>query len=354
MTGYKIIGVMSGTSLDGLDIALCDFRKNEHSWNYKIIKAKTFKYTDSWKKKLEGACTLNSHDFIMLHNEYGDFIGNKIKTFLSGHSIMPDLISSHGHTIFHEPNNGLTFQIGNGANITAATGITTISDFRSLDIALKGQGAPLVPAGDDLLFGDYDYCLNLGGFCNISYRKNKKRIAFDICPVNIILNRLSGAYNMEYDKDGKLGRDGCVNKKLLKELDDISFYKQDPPKSISREWLEQVFVPVLKKHKISDKDKISTIYEHISYQIAKIPAGNSKTTLFVTGGGVYNKYLMDLLGQISNCSIIIPDKIIIEYKEAMIFAFLGMLRIRNEINCLSSATGAKFDNIGGTIFRINR
>lgn len=352
MTMYSVIGVMSGTSLDGLDIVLCTFRKKHYFWEYNILKAKTVEYTNKWRKRITNASKSSSYEFIKLHKEYGNYIGKNINIFLNKGKYDPDFISSHGHTIFHEPENRLTFQIGDGANIAATTGITTISDFRNLDTALAGQGAPLVPAGDELLFHEYDYCLNLGGFSNISFSDNNKRIAFDICPVNIILNELAGSINMNYDKDGKLGSKGSVNDKLLNELNNIDFYKQSPPKSLSGEWLENHFSPILKRHKISVPDKIRTIYEHIVFQIKKVLTGNNNNTVLITGGGAYNKFLISLLQQINNCHLIIPGKIIIEYKEALIFAFLGVLRYRNEINCLSSVTGAQYDNIGGTIFRI--
>jgi anhydro-N-acetylmuramic acid kinase len=214
---FLTLGLMSGTSLDGLDLALCRFEKDEN-WKFKIIRARTEPYSEKWKEKLENAAKLNAIQFILLHKEYGKYLASCVRDFISTEKEKPELIASHGHTIFHQPGNGLTFQIGDGTLIAAETGITTVSDFRSLDVALGGQGAPLVPIGDELLFGNYDFCLNLGGFSNISFQKNNKRIALDICPVNTVLNYIAQMAGQEYDKDGLTGRCGCVFDPLLKEL----------------------------------------------------------------------------------------------------------------------------------------
>jgi anhydro-N-acetylmuramic acid kinase len=146
------LGIMSGTSLDGVDLALCRFKENKGIWKYDILDAFTIPYTSNWESKLRSAHRLNVQDFLLLHNEYGKYIGNLAKQFLEKKP-SPDIISSHGHTIFHQPDKGFTFQLGNGAAIAATANISTVSDFRSLDVALGGQGAPLVPVGDKLLFG---------------------------------------------------------------------------------------------------------------------------------------------------------------------------------------------------------
>jgi len=352
MKKYRAIGIMSGTSLDGLDIVLCEFEKKGYSWDFSILEADTLTYSKEWKQKLLKAPHISGLELCRLDNDYGTFIGESIKNFLKSKKIKIDLIASHGHTLFHQPSDGLTFQIGNGANIASATTITTVCNFRALDVALKGQGAPLVPIGDLMLFPEYYYCLNMGGFANISYTWYKKRLAFDICPVNIIINKLANEIGKEFDQDGRIAGTGKVHQDLLILLNKITFYFVKPPKSLSREWVEKEFIPIIEKYNISIEDKLRTIYEHIAKQINRTLDSPVKKKILVTGGGAYNKFLIGLLKEKSHHQFVIPDPILVEYKEALIFAFLGTLRLRHENNCLSSVTGASHDNIGGVIYRI--
>jgi anhydro-N-acetylmuramic acid kinase len=352
MKRYKALGIMSGTSLDGLDLAVCEFTKTNDHWNSKICIAETIAYSSSWKDKLSDGHLLSGYDLIKLDSDYGYYIGDLVKQFLSRNRTKVDFISSHGHTIFHNPGDSLTYQIGNGAAIAAASSITTVSNFRALDVALKGQGAPLVPIGDVYLFSDYDYCLNLGGFANVSYNWYKKRVAYDICPVNIVINSLSKELDLEFDKDGDEARKGKVNDVLFKSLNKLAFYHQEPPKSLGREWVEKHFYPLIYNTQLSFHDKLRTVYEHVAFQLSKIFTGASSKKILITGGGAHNKFLVDLIKSRVNLKIILPDKEIIDYKEAMVFAFLGVLRMREENNCLSSVTGAKHDCIGGNIFKI--
>ncbi|NPA68075.1 MAG: anhydro-N-acetylmuramic acid kinase, partial [Chlorobi bacterium] len=262
-----ILGIMSGTSLDGLDFALCRFKSSSLAYDYEIIKTGFYPYDLQTKKKLSEAQKLNAYEFILFHKQYGKYIGQKAKCFLKN-EVTPDIIASHGHTVFHKPQEQITFQIGDAAFITAETGIPVISDFRNLDTALKGQGAPLVPAGDKLLFPEYDICLNLGGFANISYDDDSgKRKAFDVSPFNFIINNLVKPLNKEYDKDGEIGKTGKINISLLSELDNIPYYKEQMPKSLGREYVESYFFPVLDSYNIPFKDKIRTFYEHAAYKI---------------------------------------------------------------------------------------
>ncbi len=347
---YKVIGVMSGTSLDGLDVALCSFILENGKWLFNIEKAVTIEYPDEWKIILESAQNLNALDFIQLHRKYGAFIGRSIKGFKEGIQDV-DFIASHGHTVFHKPEEDITFQIGSGAYIAAESGMQTISDFRTLDIALGGQGAPLVPIGDKLLFSDYDACINIGGFANISYNEKSIRAAYDICPVNFVLNQLMETYfNTSYDDKGKQGRLGVVNQALLNQLNQLSFYEQGGPKSLAREWVEQEFGPVLDKYEISINDKITTCYAHFSEQIANIIKNLRFKKVLFTGGGAYNEFLLELIQKKCDASLIVPERTIVDYKEALIFAFLGVLRNEQEINCLKSVTGASKDNSGGCIY----
>lgn len=348
---YKVIGLMSGTSLDGLDIAYCHFLLENNKWRFGIIEAQTIEYNQEIREKLLRAENTSSEDFVRIDKEFGHFLGRETKEFIDKHNLEVDFISSHGQTIFHQPNIQLTTQIGDINAIAAQTGIKTIGDFRRKDLALKGQGAPLVPIGDRLLFSEYPYCLNLGGFSNISFEECNKdkstsqRIAYDICPVNIVLNHFANIEGLVYDKDGALSRSGKPNKKLLNKLNSIEFYSLTQKKSLGKEWVKENIFPVLEESNLSTKDVMATFIEHITDQLAI----NIKDKVFITGGGVYNKHLIDRLASKIVHQIHIPDNIIVNYKEALIFAFLGVLRERKEINVLASVTGAERDSCSGII-----
>lgn len=350
METYNVIGLMSGTSLDGLDIAYCSFSLQNKRWSFSIKKTATIKYGKPWLKKLSGAHHLAAEGLLMLHNEYGIFLGISVAEFVKKHGLRKvDFIASHGHTIFHQPEKHFTFQLGNGAAIAARSSLPAVCDFRSLDVMLGGQGAPLVPIGDKLLFPEYDYCLNLGGIANISYENKGQRIAFDVCPVNIALNYLAGYLNKEYDKDGDIAAKGIVNNAVLKKLNALPYYKAAYPKSIGREWVEEKFLPLLDSWHAPVEDKIATVTEHIAMQIARV-IKDTKAKVLVTGGGAFNKYLIKRIRALSAANVVVPDKEIINYKEALVFAFLGVLRWRGEINCLRSVTGASENNSGGAIY----
>ena len=341
---YSVLGVMSGTSLDGLDLAICTFTK-KGNWEFKIEKQATIKYSDYWKNTLENLHTKNKKLITTTDVEYGAFLGEKIIAFLDNEKV--DFIASHGHTIFHQPENKYTLQIGDGKTIAKTTGITTINDFRSLDVSLGGQGAPLVPIGDLHLFPNYKYCINLGGFANISIKKESEITAFDICPVNIVLNQVCKELNIDYDNNGDIAKKGKLVPKLIQQLNQLSFYEKIPPKSLGREWVEKQIIPLIINQKT--EDVLHTFCEHIAMQIGKYL--NNETALF-TGGGVFNNYLMERIKHYSSSKIIIPNNTIINFKEALLFSFLGVLRFRNEVNCLQSVTGADRDNCGGIIHQI--
>jgi len=353
MDTYRAIGLMSGTSLDGLDIAYCKFRYEKKKWKFSIEEATTLKYTNEWLKRLGGAHNLSALSLLQLDNEYGTYLGNAVKQFAKDQHISKiDFVASHGHTIFHQPEKHFTFQLGKGTAIASAYRLPVINDFRSLDVALGGQGAPLVPIGDRLLFSEYAFCLNLGGIANISYEHKEKRIAFDICPVNIVLNHLAKALNMEFDKDGKVAKRGKVDEKLLKQLNALNYYSNSAPKSIGREWVEEEFLPLIDNSKISIENKLATVVEHIAIQITEVCKGK-KGKMLVTGGGAFNKYLIDRIKKLSGgVKVIVPDKQLVNYKEALVFAFLGVLRWRGEVNVLKSVTGASKNNSGGSIHSV--
>ena len=352
MKTYKIIGLMSGTSLDGVDIAFCHFTRDSENWSFEIVKAETIEYPKFWINKLRQLPDSNPDELKKSHVEYGHFLGELVKKFIFKNNFTPEYIASHGHTIFHEPEKKITFQLGDGSAISASSGLPVISDFRSLDVELGGQGAPLVPIGDKLLFGEYEFCLNLGGFSNISFEENGKRIAFDICPVNIILNKLAGELGKDFDKNGQLASTGKIDSDLLNDLNNLKFYQNQPPKSLANEWLQQEFIPLLNNSNISTVDKMRTVVEHFAIQIANSSNTEICGKILTTGGGAFNKFLISRIKHYNQNKIIIPDKEIIEFKEAMIFAFLGVLKLRNEVNCLSSVTGASRDCVGGKLFLV--
>lgn len=339
---------MSGTSLDGLDIAACKFWKENEAWKYEINYAETIPYAESEIKSLKHAFYLNGADLIALHHHYGDLIGLKVKQFCELHAIRPDYIASHGHTIFHQPHKGFTFQLGHGANIAARAGIITICDFRTSDVAYGGQGAPLVPVGDELLFAEYDYCLNLGGISNISFREQGKRKAFDIGICNMALNELAKEENLAFDKDGLLARSGIVEIDLLDQCIEATKKNHLNQHSLGYEWFDSVIRPILNDYNSATANKLRTYCEFIALQISSHILDNK--TVLLTGGGAKNKFLVECIQQKCNSKIIIPNNQLIDFKEALIFAFLGMLRINNQANALCDVTGALNDSKGGCIY----
>lgn len=341
---------MSGTSLDGLDMALCTFTYEKSGWSFTIEQYQTNKYPKDLEKRLKDSFDANAAEICRLNADYGSYLGETAKKFLDYYEETPDLIASHGHTVFHEPQKGYTLQIGSGAQIAVNSGVLTICDFRSLDVALGGQGAPLVPIGDELLFKQYDVCINLGGFSNISYRdENNARIAFDICPVNFVLNRLAKKLGQQFDYNGETAKSGEVIPELLKKLNKLEFYEQSAPKSLGQEWVQKEVFPLL-DWDFGTANLLRTISEHIAIQISVVLNKVKGNKVLLTGGGAYNEFLINLIKQKTSKQIIIPEPEVIEMKEAIIFAFLGVLRYRKEVNCLASVTGATKDSISGLIY----
>jgi len=350
MNKITALGMMSGTSLDGLDLAIVEFEQQNSKWKFNILKATTIAYSEELKQQLDTAQKWNAEEFLKLHDHYGRFLGEEARKFIASSMINVDVIASHGHTIFHQPENHFTFQIGNAAHIAAITGTTTVADFRTLDVALGGQGAPLVPIGDTLLFPEHAICLNLGGFANLSVEENGERIAYDISAFNYVLNYLAKQKGFDFDRDGNMGKQGKVDSALVTLFDKLPFYKQTPPKSLAREWVEKEIYPILQRFPLPVEDLLSSYYEHISSQIAKEIDALNKSSVMVTGGGAYNGYFIDLLKTKAKTTVFIPEKQIIDFKEALIFAFLGVLRMTEQVNTLKSATGATKDSIGGAVF----
>lgn len=345
---FYAIGLMSGTSLDGLDICYSKFIKNDFGWTFEILKCETIAYSFDWENNLKNAIHISSEKLLALNAEYGFYLGEKTQEFISKNSIEElRLIASHGHTVFHQPKKKFTFQIGDGRGIKIRTNKTVVYDFRTQDVLLGGNGAPLVPIGDELLFPEFDACLNLGGFSNISLKRNGKRIAFDICPVNIILNELSFKLGKKHDENGDFARSGTIDYDLLTELNQLDFYQEKAPKSLGTEWINEYIFPLIKDQK--PEDLLATFTEHSSVQIAKIFDDFRIKNVLITGGGTYNSYLIEKIKAKTKTEISIPTKEIIEYKEALIFAFMGVLRSLNLNNVLSSATGSLRDHSSGLI-----
>ncbi len=342
---YRVLGMMSGTSLDGLDLALCEFDIDEKQIDYQIIRATTIPYASTLKDKILRCENCNGEYLAEFSAYLGHYFGKQANKFLKQNNLTADFIASHGQTIFHQPHKGFTLQIGDINAIASETELTVIGDFRSMDVALNGQGAPLVPIGDKLLFANYDCCLNIGGFSNIPFDDNSLRKAYDICPSNIVLNYLCHYLNLEYDNDGQIAKHSTIDTALLQELNSIPYYTNNEQQSLGKEFVKQYIFPLLENSSLSIECKIATYTEHIAYQIGK----NIKGKTLVTGGGAYNSFLIDRIRHYANYELIVPSNLIVEYKEALIFAFLGVRRLRKEVNCLSSVTGARCDSCSGSV-----
>ena len=347
MKTYFAIGLMSGTSLDGLDICYAKFQ-NITNWEFEILKTETIPYSIEWKNRLQNAILLSAEDLLALDKEYGFYLGEKTQEFISKNNITDlDFIASHGHTVFHQPQRKFTLQIGDGRAIKLTTKKPVIYDFRSQDVLMGGNGAPLVPIGDELLFSQYDACLNLGGFSNISLQKNHQRIAFDISPVNVVLNYFAEKLGKNYDENGDFARNGAINFKILEKLNALTFYQKPAPKSLGVEFVNSEVFPLLKDE--IPENIIATFTEHIAEQIAKVFNDNQLKTVLVTGGGTFNTYLLEKIRGKSQTELIVSDENIINFKEALIFAFMGVLRLRNEVNVLCSATGSSENHCSGIL-----
>jgi anhydro-N-acetylmuramic acid kinase len=313
------------------------------------LHSETIAYAKEWKEVLQQAISFSSEELFALDSTYGKYLGNIIQNFIEKYKIKNiDFIASHGHTVLHQPEKGITLQIGSGEEIAKITKQKVVCDFRTQDVELGGQGAPLVPIGDALLFPEYDFCLNLGGFSNVSFRKEEQRVAFDICPVNIVLNFYANKIGLEYDASGKIASEGKRNEQLLEQLNALDFYKIAPPKSLGLEWVQKEILPLIDAYKITISSILSTFVEHIAIQIADIIKDSG--SVLITGGGVFNSFLMQRIEKHSNVKIKQAPDALIHYKEALIFAFLGMLKIDNQINCLKSVTGASKNHSSGLIF----
>ena len=352
MKNYNVIGVMSGTSLDGLDIVYVKFTQNE-SWSFKIINSKTYKYEDSTTEILNEISRKSIKEIKEIDVEYSKKLAKMINEFINEFSINKiDFVSSHGHTAIHDPSNLITYQMGNLSTLSKEINQKVICDFRVQDVKLGGEGAPLVPVGEKYLFHEYDSFINLGGFANISNHKGESLIAYDICPVNIVLNNLSKKIGKDFDDKGSIASSGKLIINLYEELEKLEYYQSSPPKSLGIEWVDEYIFPLINKYlDYPTEDLLNTLSNHIANQISNNLKNLDK--VLVSGGGAYNDYLIHLIRSKTDSEIVIPSKNIIEFKEALIFAFLGVLRLLNINNCYSSVTGASKDHCSGKIFLLN-
>ncbi|MDO4229621.1 MAG: anhydro-N-acetylmuramic acid kinase [Capnocytophaga sp.] len=356
MQTYKIIGLMSGTSLDGLDMAYCHYTFNNGKWNYNIICTQQITYDQVRQNQLKKAIHLPVIELLELHHSYGKWLGEQVKQFIDSKNLEVDFIASHGHTIHHQPQRGVTYQIGCGQHLSNVCKKPVVNDFRSGDLALGGQGAPLVPIGDRYLFGEYDFCLNLGGISNISLEENGIRIAYDIGIANMVLNYLCQKIGKQYDNNGDIARKGSLNKNIFEQLNNLPYYSQTYPKSTGYEWFINEIHPIIEKANDSVENLLCTSVHHIAHSIGC--AVNSHTTennnsrMLVTGGGALNAFLIENIRKYvgNTLEVVVPERKIIDYKEALVFGFLGVLRERQEVNVLRSVTGAKRDSCGGIFY----
>lgn len=366
---YRAIGLMSGSSLDGLDIAFAEFHENAGTWTFQIVQADCYPYSREWIIKLQNATSLSAMDYQLLHVEYGHYIGQQVNHFIKKNDLdyQVALIASHGHTTFHDPLKKMTAQLGDGAAIAAETQLPVVTDLRSLDIAFGGQGAPIVPIGEKFLWNEYDFFLNIGGIANISFNAGPGYFAFDVCPANKVLNMLAMEAGKEYDEEGKMAAGGAINTDLLKELNSLDYYKRSYPKSLANEFGTEIIYPMIRDSGCRTGDALRTYAEHIVVQIKNaitnlisrqlsaknLPERPAGYKLLATGGGAFNTFLIERLkdGLIElNVETIVPDEKLVKYKEALIMALIGVLRWRQEYNVLSSVTGAKRNSIGGALW----
>jgi anhydro-N-acetylmuramic acid kinase len=356
---YRAIGLMSGSSLDGLDLVFAEFHENAGSWSWEIKAADCYDYPTEWTERLRSATELNAREYLLLHTSYGRYLGEQVARFVADHNLdyQVALVASHGHTTFHMPEQGMTAQIGDGAAIAAVTGLPVVSDLRAMDVALGGQGAPIVPAGEQLLFTDFRIFLNLGGIANLAFHDGPP-VAFDVCPANRVLNVLAEKEGKEFDAGGRLAASGTVNNALLSKLNELDFYNKRAPRSLANDFGTNTVLPMIAAARISTADALRTYVEHIAVQLERalkenIPPGLISRRMLVTGGGAFNGFLVERIRErlsAAGIEVVVAEEKLVQYKEALIMSLLGVLRWREESTVLASATGARRDSVGGALW----
>jgi anhydro-N-acetylmuramic acid kinase len=354
---YNAIGLMSGSSLDGLDIVFAEFNEQGGKWSYEIRESECYSYDAEWKNKLESATSLSAEEYLLLHSEFGHYLGREVHRFIQSHGLeyKVALVASHGHTTFHRPDRRMTAQLGDGAAIAAELGLPVITDLRALDVALGGQGAPIVPIGEKLLLGGHEYYLNIGGIANISFSSDTY-IAYDVCPANRVLNLLAGEAGKEFDDRGAMAASGTINAEVLSRLNAQEYYGYPYPKSLANDFGTGILYPIVRAAG-NVPDALRTYIEHICDQlknaILRLPPSRKGARMLVTGGGALNDFLVNRLKtrlEVLGVELVVPSPELISNKEALIMAFIGVLRWRQESNVLSSVTGATRDSAGGAVW----
>jgi len=346
-----IAGVMSGSSLDGLDIAIVHFSPNSDwqlLWSYDIP------YTPEWVSRLKNYHLLSSTEYVSLKFDFSRYIGELVGDALGDYSGNVDYVSFHGHTLLHLPEKGITEQIGNGGVLAAILNIPTITDFRTQDVTKGGVGTPLAPLVELNLFKGHDYYLNLGGIANITKLIDAaKLMAYDVCPCNQVLNYFSNQMGKDYDEGGEIARSGTINKNLIDYLNSIPYFDQNPPKSLDNNWIMNEVIPNFPAGKI--EDTLHTFCNWVAECIANEVEESKASSLMVSGGGAHNTYFMECLtSRLSskNCELHLPSKEIIDFKEAILMSLMAYKYINGESNVLCSVTGASSDSIGGALYKI--
>ena len=355
---------MSGSSLDGLDIAYCEFKVENGAWSFEILNTGVVPYPDEWVQEIKRLPVATAKTLWQSHADLGHYFAEQVNAFIKTYNLKGkvDLIGSHGHTIFHFPDKKMTTQIGDGAAIAAVTDLPVACDFRSGDIADGGQGTPIVPIGDKLLFTEYRFCLNIGGIANVSCKTNEQNniIAFDICAANQVLNSLTNRLGKEYDAGGELAAAGNLNTELLERLNTLEFYGKAYPKSLDNGYSREIILPLIEEFDISIQDKLRTYTEHIAFQLAQHIQLISKQEklqftanekMLATGGGAFNHFLIARIKALTGIEVAVPAEDLVKFKEAIVIGLMGVLRLRNEVNVLKSVTGASKDSVGGAVYR---
>ena len=363
---WRVLGIMSGSSLDGMDLALCEVRLDRSTTptgvaHFALLAAETLPYSDLWQRRLANLPDQDARTFARTHTYFGHLTAEFALDFLQRHRTTADFIATHGHTVFHEPDRNHSAQIGDGAATAALTSVPTIAQFRQTDVAAGGQGAPIVPLFERLVLGAYAFFLNLGGIANLSYHAPDGRtVAFDVTGANQPLNALAGLAGQPYDADGALARSGTPVSELLERLDALPFLEQPYPKSLSNQWVVEHLTAPLLAYPASIADRLATAVEHTARQIGmavrrvaereNVP--DTDRTLYVTGGGAFNGYLLERLRtQLPpGMNLHIPPSDWVQFKEAMLMALLGAFRWEGVPNVLPSATGARRATVNGAVY----
>jgi len=347
---FHTIGLMSGSSLDGLDIAYCQFNFTD-TWKYTLLNYKTASLKN-WESLLKNAIHLNKQELENLSIDFAKFLAQEVQVFIEENQIKEiDAVVSHGHTIFHYPEKGVTCQIGDGQTLANLLQLRVINNLRQKDIDAGGQGAPIVPIGDLHLFKDYLVCLNIGGIANLSIKTHNSIIAFDVCTANQVLNYYANKLGFAYDDKGSIASQGEINYSLLDKLNDLDFYHINSPKSLDNTFKNKL-IHLIDENESHISDILATYVEHIAIQINQSITKSNVVDgkMLVSGGGAFNDFLIKRLRAHVQIPIEIPNKNIIEYKEAIVMAFIGVLKCINEINVLASVTGAKHNTVCGDVF----